>query len=705
MAGHSILYLGNSKHSAAFGKKLKTYSCCKELIRRRKLTLPKQAPHPVDLILFETPNRLDDVCTTLDDILEASNCIPIVAITVRATEHLGIAAVQAGAQAYICSDSSSHLEVNSTIEDTFNRQRLFAELRKTDRPALAILTSVNEGGMLVDCNGRILSMSPAGRSMLGLAARQPLTNRWASTFCCVSPDGATEIEYNDLPITKACRGEQFSEQLGAYLVPHQGDIILSTSGRGLFSHASHLIGGIITFRDVTDSVQHAAHLEKQVQFDPLTKLPNCQMFTNQLQKAMGRAQRHDRLLAVLFLNLDRFKSINDTLGHDTGDKLLQQVGSRLAKNLRVGDFCSRQDSDQFIVCLEDLDEPSNAASAAQKLVLVLADKYEVDGSEVYITPSIGIVVYPDKHASTADWLIKAAESAMQRAKSRGGSRFEYYSAALNENLRQLEKLEFGLRHALIRDEFLLHYQPRIDVKTGKLLGLEALLRWQHPSHGLLMPAKFLPILESTGLIHSAGEWVINTALTNLASWQNKFNMPDLSMTINISQQQLKQGRLVDTVYKAITNNAIDPGCVEVEMPEGHIVRQRSIELKTLHNLRKLGVRLSLDHFGVRDVSVNSLEAGGIDSFVLDQSLIQDVTTNTSNQRAVKTAIAIARGLDIEVTAEGVETIPQLDFLKNCNCDIAQGFLISQPMHTEKVANILRGAAAGKPLPGTVLQSS
>lgn len=704
MAGHSILYLGNSEYSAAFGKKLKTYACCKGLIRHPKLTLPKQPPHPVDIILFDTPNRIDDICTALDHILAASNRIPIVAITVRASEHLGIAAVQAGAQAYICSDSAGQLEINSIIEDTVNRQHLFAQLRKTDKPALAILNSVNEGGMLVDCNGRILSMSPAGRSMLGLAARQPLTSRWASTFCCTSPDGVTEIEYNDLPITKACRGEQFSEQIGAYLVPHQGDIILSTSGRGLYNHASRLIGGIINFRDVTDNVQHSAQVEKQVQFDPLTKLPNRQMFTTQLQKAMGRVQRHDRLLAVLFLNLDRFKSINDTLGHDTGDKLLQRVGSRLAKNLRVSDFCSRQDSDQFIICLEDLDEPSNAASAAQKLVLVLSDKYEVDGSEIYITPSIGIVVYPEGHES-ADWLIKAAESAMQRAKSRGGSRFEYYSAALNENLRQLEKLEIGLRHALIREEFLLHYQPRINVKTGKLLGLEALLRWQHPSHGLLMPAKFLPILESTGLIHSAGEWIINTSLTNLASWQTKFNMPDLSMTINISQQQLKRGRLVDTVYKAITNNAIDPGCIEVEMAEGHIVRQRSIELETLHNLRKLGVRLSLDHFGVRDVSVNSLEAGGIDSFVLDQSLIQDVTTNTNHQRAVKTAIAIARGLDIEVTAEGVETIPQLEFLKTCNCDIAQGFLISQPMHTEKVTNILRGVAAGKPLLGTVLQSS
>ena len=213
---------------------------------------------------------------------------------------------------------------------------------------------MNDGAMIVDCSGRILDMNPAGRSILGLSPRQRLTRRWARYFCSTAADGVTEIEHNNLPITKVCHGEQFSDQVSAYLAPYQGDIMLSTSGRGLYDSSHSLVGGVITFRDVTDSMQHTANLQKQVRFDELTKLPNHQMFTEQLRKAMGRSQRHNRLLAVLFINLDRFKSINDTLGHDGGDKLLKQVSSRLTKNLRIGDFCSRSDSDQFVVCLDFL---------------------------------------------------------------------------------------------------------------------------------------------------------------------------------------------------------------------------------------------------------------------------------------------------------------------------------------------------------------
>jgi len=286
---------------------------------------------------------------------------------------------------------------------------------------------------------------------------------------------------------------------------------------------------------------------------------------------------------------------------------------------------------------------------------------------------------------------------MYEAKKRGGDRFQYYSAALNTKLAQREELEVGLRHALVRDEFVLHYQPRIDVASGRLIGLEALLRWQHPRFGLLAPARFLPILESSGLIHSAGEWVIATACRQLAGWQRRFELPDLSIAINLSPQQLMHKRLVQTVAKSLTDTTLDPGCIELEIGDGDIVHKRSVELETLQGLRKLGVRISLDHFGTRDVSFESLDNGFIDSFVLDQSLISDVENNDSHQRIVRAAIAMAQGLDIEVAAEGVETVTQLEFLKSCNCDLAQGFLISKPMQPEKVPAVLRSEIAGTSL--------
>jgi len=425
----------------------------------------------------------------------------------------------------------------------------------------------------------------------------------------------------------------------------------------------------------------------------LTLLPNRRQFIGHLEKALGRSQRSSRPLAVLFVDLDKFKSVNDTLGHDVGDELLRQVAKRMTSNLRVGDVSGRWGGDEFVVCLEDFGEAANAAAAAQKLVLVLSEKYNVNGSEVYATPSIGIAIFPGA-GEHAERLIKAADLAMYQAKKRGGGRFQYYSNALNSKLEQREELEVGLRHALVRDEFVLHYQPRIDVGSGRLIGLEALLRWQHPRFGMLPPARFLPILESSGLIHSAGEWVIETACRQLAAWHHHFELPDLSMAINLSQQQLLRGRLVEAVAQSISDTALDPGCVEFEIGDGDLVRGRNAELATLHSLRKLGVRLSLDHFGIGDVSFSSLDTGVIDSFVLDQSLIQDVEINGSHQRIVRAAIAMARGLDIEVAAEGVETLTQFEFLRSCQCDLAQGFLISRPVQADKVSAILRSEIAG-----------
>ena len=305
-------------------------------------------------------------------------------------------------------------------------------------------------------------------------------------------------------------------------------------------------------------------------------------------------------------------------------------------------------------------------------------------------------MYPDS-GDTAERLVKAADVAMYEAKKKGGGRFQYYSASLNTKLAQREELEVGLRHALVRNEFVLHYQPRIDLTSGRLIGLEALLRWQHPRFGLLPPARFLPILESSGLIHSAGEWVIETACRQLAGWQRKFELPDLSVAINISPQQLMHKRLADVMKKTLADTMLDPGCVELEIGEGDIVRKRSAELETLRNLRKLGVRLSLDQFGTRDVSFESLDNGFIDSFVLDRDLVADIMENDSHQRIVRAAIAMAQGLDIEVAAEGVETVSQLEFLKSCNCNLAQGFLISRPMQPEKVAAVLRSEIAGTSL--------
>ena len=693
MAGHSILYLGRGEFATEYLGELETLPCCALLTRSATLEVPVDAPSVLDIVLLEAGPTIAKSGQSLTELISSLEDHAVVALTTRAREHRGIAAVRAGAQAYICIDDISVEDQESVLQHAVQRHRLQHRLSNTDVTVLSMLRNINDGVVVADRDGHVMDINPAARSILGMGPRMQPDATWAQMFCCINEYGENYRNSADLPLARARSGEKFANQVAVYRVPDQPDTILSLNGQGLFDGNRELVGGLVTFRDITDIAKKTSELVKLAQYDELTSLPNRSLFTENLARAIGRSQRKSSPLAVLFIDLDRFKSVNDTLGHDTGDALLRQVAGRLRKNLRIGDFSGRWGGDEFVVCLEDFDESGNAAATAQKLLLVLSEKYEVGNSEVYATPSIGIAIYPES-GNAADRLIKAADLAMYEAKKRGGGRFQYYSTSLNTKLEQREELEVGLRHALVRSEFALHYQPRIDLTTGRLIGLEALLRWQHPRFGLLAPGRFLPILENSGLIHSAGEWVIDTACRQLAAWQRQFEMPDLSMAINLSPQQLMHQRLIDTVAETLTNTAIDPGCIELEIGDGDIVRKRTTELKTLKALRKLGVRISLDHFGTRDVSFESLDNGFIDSFVLDQSLIADVEENGSHQRIVRAAIAMAQGLDIEVAAEGVETLTQLDFLRSCNCDLAQGFLISRPVQPEKIAAILRSEIAG-----------
>ena len=696
MSGHSILFLGHGESAADYLAELETLPCCTMLTRSAKLELPQDAPGVVDIILLEAGPMIAQSGKTLSALIHSLDAFPVVAVTQKANEHRGIAAVRAGAQAYICIDDITVEGQDAIFDHAVKRHALQQRLSDTDVTVLSVLTSINDGVIVVDQHGHILDINPAARTILGIGPRLQPDPTWEQTFCCVDEKGESYRNSADLPLVKARTGEKFAGQIAIYREPDQPDTVLNLNGQGLYDGNRELIGGVVTFRDITDITNRTIELEKRAQYDELTGLPNRGVFAEHLGRAIGRAERKSAPLAVLFIDLDRFKSVNDTLGHDIGDALLRDVATRLRDNLRVGDFSGRWGGDEFVVCLEDFGEMSNAGAAAQKLLLVLSEKYEIGHSEVYATPSIGIAIYPES-GSNAERMIKAADIAMYEAKKMGGGRFQYYSTALNTKLAQREELEVGLRHALVRSEFILHYQPRIDLASGRLIGLEALLRWQHPRFGLLPPARFLPILESSGLIHSAGEWVIATACRQLAGWQRQFELPDLSIAINLSRQQMMHQRLVDAVAKSLEDTMLDPGCIELEICDGDMLSQRNAEIETLQGLRRLGVRLSLDHFGTRDISFESLDNGFIDSFVLDQSLIADVEDNDSHQRIVRAAIAMAQGLDIEVAAEGVETVTQLEFLRSCNCDLAQGFLISRPMQSEKVSALLRGEIAGTSL--------
>ena len=473
MSGHSILFLGRGEFASDYLAELETLPCCTLLTRNNALKLPDNASSIFDLVLLEVGPLIAQSGRSLDDLIHSLQPHPVVAVTQKAQEHRGIAAMRAGAQGYICVDDISVEEQETIFDRAVKRARLKRRLSDTDVSVLAMLRNINDGVIVVDDAGYVLDINPAARSILGLGPRLQPDPTWEQTFCCIDQNGDSYRNSHELPLVRARSGEKFSDQVAIYRAPEQPDIVLSINGHGLYDGRHELIGGIITFRDVTEQAHRASELEKRAQFDELTGLANRGLFLEQLSRAIGRAERKAAPLAALFIDLDRFKSVNDTLGHDIGDAVLVNFAERLQGNIRIGDFAGRWGGDEFVVCLEDFGEAGNAAAAAQKLLLVLSEKYEIGNSEIYATPSIGIALYPDS-GNTAERMVKAADIAMHEAKKRGGGRFQHYSKSLNAKLEQREELEVGLRHALVRDEFVLHYQPRIDLMSGRLIGSAAL---------------------------------------------------------------------------------------------------------------------------------------------------------------------------------------------------------------------------------------
>ena len=444
MAGHSILYLGRGDFAADYLSELETLPFCALLTRSTELAVPADAPSIIDLVLIEAGPAIAQSGQSLSELITLLEPYPVVALTTREREHRGIAAIRAGAQGYICIDDITVEGQEAVFDHAARRHRLQQRLSDTDVSVLSVLTSINDGVIVVDRDGSILDINPAARTLLGLGPRWMPDASWEQTFCCIDEHGDSYRNSADLPLVRARNGAKFSGQVAIYRAPEQPDTYLNISGQGLYDGTRELIGGVITFRDVTEQTQRTARLERLAQFDELTGLASRGLFLEQLSRAVGRSQRKGSPLATLFIDFDRFKSVNDTLGHDIGDALLIEVAERLSGNVRIGDFVGRWGGDEFVVCLEDFGEAGNAAAAAQKLLLVLSEKYQVGNSEVYATPSIGIAMYPDS-GDTAERLVKAADVAMYEAKKKGGGRFQYYSTSLNTKLAQREELVAELR--------------------------------------------------------------------------------------------------------------------------------------------------------------------------------------------------------------------------------------------------------------------
>ncbi|MBI2508742.1 MAG: EAL domain-containing protein, partial [Betaproteobacteria bacterium] len=459
------------------------------------------------------------------------------------------------------------------------------------------------------------------------------------------------------------------------------DEVLVQSTRSIGSQ----IGQFMARRQAEERVRHLAH------YDELTGLPNRSMFNQRLSHALAQARRHEKPLAILFIDLDRFKNINDTLGHEAGDRVLKDVADRLRGCLRESDTVGRLGGDEFVVLIEGLPQTVDVAAVAQKILTAVAEPFILDSQEFHITASIGISTYPDD-SEDMQTLLKNADISMYRAKEQGKNNYQFYSAQINVHSLERLALESGLRRALERNEFLLHYQPRLDIGSGRITGVEALVRWQQPAKELVPPAQFIPLAEETGLIVPIGEWVLKTACARSKSWQGK-GLPPLRIAVNLSARQFAHENLLQDVARVLNETGLDPTALEFEITESMVMHNPEHAVKLLNSLKAMGIHLSIDDFGTGYSSLNYLKRFPIDSVKIDRSFIQDLPGDSDDAAITRAIIAMAHSLRLKVVAEGVETEEQLGFLRDYDCDEVQGYYFSRPLPEAELVHLLRNNLA------------
>jgi diguanylate cyclase (GGDEF)-like protein/PAS domain S-box-containing protein len=506
------------------------------------------------------------------------------------------------------------------------------------------------------------AVHPDDRTRVTAARRQAVTGNYDEMFRLVRPDGTIRWIHD--------RAFPVEDETGA----------------------AYRIAGIA--EDVTERKMAEEQLLNLAHYDVLTALPNRVLFYDRLKQSLAQAKRNQWIVGVMFIDVDRFKNVNDTLGHAVGDKLLQQVAQRLTGAVRADDTVGRLGGDEFAIVLTHLATSQDANVVAQKIMASFNEPFRLDGAEVFVTGSIGITLFPDDSADQ-DTLIKNADAAMYRAKELGRNSYQFYTPEMNARALELLGMESNLRRALERNEFLLHFQPKANVATGEILGVEALLRWNHPERGMVPPADFIRVMEETGLIVPAGEWVLKAVCEQIKSWEAAGIKPS-PVAVNLSARQFLAKDLGSTIKRILDSQRVDPALIELEITESSLMSNTAESVDTLEYLSGLGLSVSIDDFGTGYSSLAYLKRFPLDALKIDRSFVRDITTDADDANITRAIISMAHSLGLKVIAEGVETEAQAAFLADYGCDQIQGYYLTPPLAADDYVAWLvrRGAPKG-----------
>lgn len=581
--------------------------------------------------------------------------------------------------------------LTGTLQDVTERKHVEDKLRLS----ATVFENTTEGVLITDSKGHIISINPAFSTITGyskgeLVGKTPSILQsgrqdeqfYTAMWACINKTGHWT-------------GEIWNRRKNGDIYPEWLNI------SSVKDEHSEVTNYVAVFSDISAMKESEYKLKHLAHHDPLTGLPNRLLLNSRMHQSMAHARRNNTMVAVMFLDLDKFKMVNDTLGHPIGDLLLQEVAQRLTACLREEDTISRMGGDEFVILLDDLQDTNFASSVAQKINETLSKPFLLDEHEIFISGSIGISIFPHDGDEVTD-LFRNADIALYRAKEQGRNNFQYYTQDLSARAMERMQLETDLRHALERNELIIHYQPQADLYNGSIIGMEALLRWQHPTRGLLQPDSFIPLAEETGLIIPIGEWVLRTACARLKAWMNS-GLPQVRVSVNLSAGQFNQHDLASVVASALNDSGLPPECLELELTETMIMRDAENTLIILQKIKALGVKIAIDDFGTGYSSLSHLKRFPIDRIKIDQSFVQNITSDTADAAVSQAIISMSHSLNIVTVAEGVETEAQMEFLRSRHCNEIQGFHFSRPVPEQEMERLMKEGHNIQSLPTTTVQ--
>jgi diguanylate cyclase (GGDEF)-like protein/PAS domain S-box-containing protein len=649
----------------------------------------KRSPPGIAAVLVDISIPDCKGIAAFDAIFVAAPQIPILVLCDESDEESAKLSVQHGAQDYLLKGRlDSYLlpkTLNNMLGNMLDRAANAEELFEEKERAEVTLNSIGDAVISTDVWCDVTYLNSVAEKLTGWSREEAAGRPIEEVFNII--DAATGAPAEN-PMARAIHENKTAGLTpNCLLVRRDGvEAAIEDSAAPIHDRRGQVTGAVMVFHDVTTARALSQRMAYLAQHDTLTDLPNRLMLNDRLIQAIALARRHQQKMAVLFLDIDRFKHVNDSLGHAIGDRLLQSVAARLVACVRGSDTVSRQGGDEFVILLSEVAHASDAGIAAEKILQSLRESHRIDEHEVHITASIGIVTYPDD-GEDVDTLLRNADFAMYQVKGSAHDNYQFFKADMNARAVERQSLENDLRHALERSEFMLHYQPKFDLESNAIVGVEALIRWHHPQRGLITPEQFISIAEECGLIVPIGRWVLREACRQSRIWYDA-GFPLVRMSVNISAVELRSKEFVENVRTIVKQTGIAPSCLELELTETYLMEDAADTAEVLDAIKGMGVQLALDDFGTGYSSLSYLKRFPIDTLKIDQSFVRNLANDLEDASIVSAVISMAKSLHMRVVAEGVETREQLTFLQQQRCPEGQGYYFCRPVNAVELGELL-----------------